>query len=55
LELGETLDDGVTLGKYSEALNAVGVNILTQNGELKDMDNILDELGSKWNNISKAQ
>ena len=55
LELGETLDDGVTLGKYSEALNAVGINILKSNGELKDMDTILDEMGSKWQDLSDAQ
>lgn len=55
LKLGETLDDGVTLGKYSQALQAVGVNILNQNGELKEMDDILDELGPKWDSISKAQ
>jgi TP901 family phage tail tape measure protein len=48
LKLGETLDDGVTLDTYSEALNQVGINILTANGELKDMDTILDELGNKW-------
>jgi TP901 family phage tail tape measure protein len=38
LELGETLDDGTTLGKYSAALDAVGINIKNTNGELKDMD-----------------
>jgi hypothetical protein len=53
LELGDTLEDGTTLGKYSAALNAVGVNIKDINGEVKDMDVILDELGSKWNQISK--
>lgn len=55
LELGDTLEDGTTLGKYSAALNAVGVNIKDINGEVKDMDQILDELGSKWNNIAKDQ
>ena len=55
LELGETLEDGVTLGKYSEAIRSVGIDILTQNGELKDMDMILDELGAKWDSLSKAQ
>lgn len=55
LELGETLDDGVTLGKYSQAIKAVGVDIMTQNGEMKKMDVILDELGAKWDNLSKAQ
>ena len=55
LSLGETLDDGTTLNKYSEALNAVGISIKEQNGELKDMDKILDEMGSVWSNLSKDQ
>ena len=37
LELGETLDDGTTLNKYSEALMAVGVNIKDSNGEMKEI------------------
>lgn len=53
LELGNTLDDGTTLGKYSAALAAVGVHIKDTNGEMKDMDQILNELGNKWNNLSK--
>lgn len=55
LNLGETLDDGTTLNKYSTALNAVGVNIKDETGQLKDMDEILDEIGSKWDTISKDQ
>ena len=47
LQLGETSEDGTTLNKYSEALERVGVNIKDQNGELKDMDQILNELGSR--------
>lgn len=53
LELGNTLDDGTTLGQYSEALNKVGVNIKTASGEMKGMDTILDELGAKWKNLSQ--
>ena len=55
LKLGETLDDGTTLNKYSEALEAVGVNIKDDAGNLKDMDNILDEIGAKWETLSKDQ
>ena len=55
LNLGETLDDGTTLNKYSEALNKVGISIYEQNGELKDMDNILNEMGAKWQTLSKDQ
>ena len=53
LNLGDTLEDGTTLNKYSEALEKVGINIKDASGELKSMDNILDELGSKWGTLSK--
>ena len=55
LKLGETLDDGTDLNKYSEALQKVGISIFEQNGELKNMDNILDEMGAKWETLSKDQ
>lgn len=55
LKLGETLEDGVNLNKYSAALQTVGVNIQDQYGKVKDMDQILDELGTKWGTISKEQ
>ena len=55
LNLGETLDDGTTLNKYSQALNTVGVSIKKANGDLRDMDDILADLGSKWQNLGKDQ
>lgn len=55
LSLGETLDDGTNLNKYSKALDTVGINIKGQNGELKDMDSILEEMGAKWKTLSKDQ
>lgn len=55
LQLGETLDDGTTLGKYSLALQSVGVDIKDTNGQLKDMDQILDETAAKWSVLSKDQ
>lgn len=55
LSLGETLDDGTDLNKYSEALSKVGINIFDANGQLKDMDALLDELGNKWDTLNKAQ
>lgn len=51
LELGKTLEDGTTLGKYSQALETVGVSIKTADGGLREMDDILDDLGEKWNSF----
>lgn len=55
LNLGETLDDGTTLNKYSKALDAVGISIKTTDGQLKDMNTILDEMGAKWQTLGKDQ
>ena len=55
LKLGETLDDGTTLNQYSSALAKVGIDIKNANGELKDMDIILNEMGEKWEVLNKDQ
>lgn len=55
LKLGETLEDGTTLGQYAEALMKVGVSIKDSNGALKDMDNILDEVGVRWQTLAKDE
>jgi TP901 family phage tail tape measure protein len=55
LKLGETLDDGTTLGQYTENLAKIGVNIKDASGGLKDMDDILNETAAKWETLDKAQ
>lgn len=55
LELGKTLEDGTTLGAYSEALAKVGVNIKTASGDLKDMDTTLNEMAATWSQLDNDQ
>jgi len=55
LKLGETLEDGVDLNKYSKALASVGVQVLDASGNLRDMGSVIDEIGEKWGTMSKAQ
>jgi hypothetical protein len=55
LKLGETLEDGTTFNQYSEALMAVGVNIKTANGELKNMDTILNEMAAVWETLNRDE
>lgn len=55
LSLGETLEDGVDLNKYSKALSTVGVQILDASGNMKNMDAILESLADKWGTLSQAQ
>ena len=55
LKLGETLEDGVDLNKYSKALETIGVNIMDATGNLKEMDTILDETAAHWDNLDRSQ
>ncbi len=55
LKLGDTLDDGTDLNKYSKALATAGVQIKDSTGQLKDADIILDELMDKWDGLAKDQ
>lgn len=55
LQLGDTLEDGTDLNKYSSALAAVGISIKDVSGDIKDMDTILDELGARWQTLAKDQ
>lgn len=55
LQMGETLEDGVDLNKYSTALQKVGINVLDASGNLRDMNGILDEMGAKWQELSQTE
>lgn len=55
LQLGETLEDGTTLGTIGEALDEVGVNIQTATGDLRDMGDVIEELMGKWQDLDTAQ
>ena len=53
VKLGKDVE-GWDTGQVQEALNKVGMSITDENGQLKEAGVILDELGSKWNDMSKA-
>lgn len=55
LQLGETLEDGTTLGSIGEALDAVGVSIQTSTGDLRNMGDVIEELMGKWQDLDTAQ
>lgn len=55
LKLGETLEDGVDLNKYSKALETIGVKVLDATGELRSMGLVVDEIGAKWDTLTTAQ
>lgn len=55
LKQGEVLEDGTELNKYSEGLAKIGVQIKDENGNLKNMDTILEDMGKKWQGLTEDQ
>lgn len=51
----EGTDGEVTLGQISEQLSSLGVNILDASGELRDLDEVFQQLGRTWDQYSKKQ
>lgn len=54
LKLGKT-DDGIGLGQVSSQLKSIGVQVLDATGNLRDMGDIITDLGNKWQTMSAAQ
>lgn len=53
---GAIEDDGsgvTSLNQYSEALMNIGVNIKDTSGQMKSMDDIIQETGTKWQGLSQ--
>ena len=48
-------ESGVSLGKISSTMKELGINILDQKGELRDLGSVIEETMSKWNGWTKAQ
>ena len=55
LSLGETLEDGMDLGKVSSTLEKIGVQVLDRSGEMRDMGLIMEDLMEVWGTLSTAQ
>ena len=49
------LDDEVTLGKYTSAMAEMGINVLDANNQLRDMGEVIEEIGNKWTTMSREQ
>lgn len=55
LQMGETLEDGTSLGDLSGQLEKIGIQILDQQGNLRNLGDILEDLQAKWGELSNAQ
>lgn len=52
---GGTDEFGVSLGEVSGQLEQVGIHILDENSNLRDMGTVIEEVAAKWQNWTEAQ
>ena len=45
----------ISLNKIDKALKSIGVSIKDANGQLRDMDDVVLELGEKWNTLNRNE
>ena len=50
-----TDEEGVSLGQYTEKMAQMGINVLDANNKLRDMGEVIEEVGGKWSNMSREQ
>ena len=48
-------EDGATLTSYSEKMNQFGFSVLDVNGNLRDMGEVIEEIGNKWEDLTREQ
>ena len=54
-DYGATLEDGMSINNVETQLRYVGIALRDQNGELRSTEEVLDELGGKWEELSSNQ
>lgn len=54
-DYGETLEDGVDLNNVESQLAYVGIQLKTAEGELRSTEDVLNDLGQKWDTLNSNQ
>lgn len=54
-DYGATLEDGMNINNVEKQLSYVGIALRTETGELRSTEDVLDELGRKWIELSSNQ
>ena len=54
-DLGKTIEDGLDVNKVDNALKSIGVELRNANGEFRDLDDVLIEVGQRWDSINRNQ
>ena len=53
IEAGQ--DGETTLGEYTKQMAQIGFNVLDANGKIRDMGEVIEEIGSKWSVLTREQ
>ena len=48
-------DDGATLTSYTKKMNEFGISVLDSTGSLRDMGEVIEEIGEKWTTLTREQ
>ena len=48
-------EEGVSLGNYSGKMKELGFNVLDMNGNLRDMGEVIEEIGNHWGELTREQ
>ena len=48
-------EEGTEINKVDKALKSVGISLTDTNGEVRDLSNVLDELGGIWDTLNRNQ
>lgn len=49
----KALEDGTDVNKVQTALRTVGIELFNTEGQMRELDDVIDELGGKWNSLSR--
>ena len=55
IQAGGMDEEGNTLTSYTEKMNNFGISVLNQSGNLRDMGDVMEEIGQKWQYMNKEQ
>ena len=54
-DFGATVEDGMDINRIDKALSTIGVSLRDNNGELRNLDQVLIDVGSNWEGLTKNQ
>ena len=54
-DIGKTMEDGMDVNRVEKALRNIGVDLRDASGEFRDLDQVLIDVGYKWDSITRSQ